>query len=544
MPGLPTNIKQAAIAKHLKNLSTPVAAVAEKLLLSTLESEYNLVKDEKRTEEEARNAAKKTEPVYFIVEEGKPIVRAKQVINAYQAEALEHFGLSGWKINYFWLIIWVVLISGIITIFTLIQRRVYPNFRRRDYILLWFLSLTTLILPTIFEHYHLRAANLALNLPAIALLTSSFYNPLLAISQVILLSFLMALNLESIPWSILIGSTVGALVAGGVAHHMRSREGMARLGVAIGLTQAGVYFCSQLLLTTLVTGTIDDNIEKIWQTLLPGAIIFGLAGLAWNIFALGISPYLERVFDLVTPIRLAELSNPNIPLLKQLATKTPGTFQHTMSVASLAEAAARELNCNVELTRAGTLYHDIGKMHDPLGFIENQKGGPNKHDQINDPYESVKIIKKHVSEGLVIARKHRLPKLIRDFIPEHQGTLLIAYFYHQAKEQAETQGKPPPLESDFRYPGPIPQSREAGIMMLADGCEAALRSLKDMNPQKALHVVTKILKARWQDGQLADSQLKYEELPRIADIFVEVWQQCNHKRISYPKEALEVKQNN
>ncbi|PJF38135.1 MAG: hypothetical protein CUN55_18550, partial [Phototrophicales bacterium] len=158
-------------------------------------------------------------------------------------------------------------------------------------------------------------------------------------------------------------------------------------------------------------------------------------------------------------------------------------------------------------------------------------------DQINDPYESVKIIKKHVSEGLVIARKHRLPKLIRDFIPEHQGTLLIAYFYHQAKEQAETQGKPPPLESDFRYPGPIPQSREAGIMMLADGCEAALRSLKDMNPQKALHVVTKILKARWQDGQLADSQLKYEELPRIADIFVEVWQQCNHKRISYPKEA-------
>ncbi|NES25296.1 MAG: HDIG domain-containing protein, partial [Symploca sp. SIO3E6] len=207
-------------------------------------------------------------------------------------------------------------------------------------------------------------------------------------------------------------------------------------------------------------------------------------------------------------------------------------------VASLAEAAARELHCNVELVRAGTLYHDIGKMHDPLGFIENQMGGPNKHDEINDPWKSAEIIKKHVSEGLVMARRHGLPQAIRDFIPEHQGTLLISYFYFQAQQQADQEGLPLVIEADFRYDGPIPQSRETGIVMLADACEAALRSLQDVTPETAFSMVKKILKARWQDNQLLDSGITREELPIIAEVFVRVWQQCNHKRIVYPKAAL------
>jgi hypothetical protein len=267
--------------------------------------------------------------------------------------------------------------------------------------------------------------------------------------------------------------------------------------------------------------------------------VYGVIGVAYCVVALGISPYLERFFDLVTPIRLAELSNPNRPLLKRLAIEAPGTFQHTMFVASLAEAAARELHCNVELVRAGTLYHDIGKMHDPQGFIENQMGGPNKHDQIKNPFSSAEIIKKHVSEGLAMARKYGLPKAIRDFIPEHQGTLLISYFYFQAKNQGEEKGFKSFNEEDFRYDGPIPQSRETGIVMLADGCEAALRSLKDATPDQALAMIQKIFKARWRDHQLAECGLKYEELPIIAKIFVQVWQQYNHQRIAYPKAALE-----
>ncbi|MGA9379986.1 MAG: HDIG domain-containing metalloprotein, partial [Phormidium sp.] len=273
---------------------------------------------------------------------------------------------------------------------------------------------------------------------------------------------------------------------------------------------------------------------SIWLAVLQEAAIYSLTGVAWSVVALGISPYLEQLFDLVTPVRLAELANPNRPLLKLLAEEAPGTFQHTLFVATLAEAAAKALDCNVELVRTGTLYHDIGKLHDPQGFIENQMGGPNKHDQINDPYFSAAIIKKHVTEGLVMARRYRLPKAIQAFIPEHQGTMQIAYFYYQAKQEA----KAPVDESFFRYAGPIPQSRETGVVMLADSCEADLRSLKDATYEEALAMVNKILKARWQDNQLVDSGLTRPEMSQIAEIFVQVWQQFHHKRIAYPKAAL------
>ena len=360
--------------------------------------------------------------------------------------------------------------------------------------------------------------------------SSSFYTSTLAISEVVLVTGLVMFSNQTLGSPYLRAGCVGGLIAAIFAGKLRSREELAKLGMMVGLSQAGVYLITNLILSA--------SPATIWSVILPDAIICGLFGVAWSIVAIGISPYLERFFDLITPIRLAELSNPNLPLLKRLATEAPGTFQHTMFVASLAEAAARELNCNVELVRAGTLYHDIGKMHDPLGFIENQMGGPNKHDEIDDPWVSAEIIKKHVSEGLVMARKYGLPKAIRDFIPEHQGNLLIAYFYYQAKQKAESEGTTV-LESDFRYVGPIPQSREAGIMMLADGCEAALRSLREATPKQALITVQKIFKSRWQDGQLMDSGLNYDELPIIAEVFVRVWQQFNHKRIAYPKGALE-----
>jgi len=155
------------------------------------------------------------------------------------------------------------------------------------------------------------------------------------------------------------------------------------------------------------------------------------------------------------------------------------------------------------------------------------------------PYASKTIIKKHVSEGLEMGRKYGLPQVVRDFIPEHQGTLLISYFYYQAKEAAEKAGQPPIAEADFRYDGPIPQSRETAIVMLADSAEAALRSLKEANTDTALVMVHRIFKARWRDNQLKDSGLKYEELPLIAEVFVRVWQQFHHQRIVYPKAALE-----
>ncbi|MEB3160400.1 MAG: HDIG domain-containing protein, partial [Synechocystis sp.] len=400
---------------------------------------------------------------------------------------------------------------------------VHRPLRRRDHILLCLLSISAPTLSLLDPYYA--------NLPAIGLLTSSFYGPTLAVTQVLLVGGLSAFAVETITWEYFLAGLSAALLAGVMAGRLRSRDDLAILGGGIGLMQGGVYFASYLILSASAT--------TIWYAVLPGAMVYGLLGTAWAIVAIGVSPYLERIFDVVTPIRLVELSNPNCPLLQRLAKEAPGTFQHTLFVACLAESAARELRCNVELVRAGTLYHDIGKMHDPLGFIENQMGGPNKHDQIADPYVSVDIIKKHVSEGLVMARRYGLPQVVRDFIPEHQGQMLISYFYLQAKDAAEKAGEHPLNEADFRYAGPIPQSRETGIVMLADSSEAALRSLKETNPEVAMGMINRIFKARWRDNQLKDSGLKYEELPIIAEVFVRVWQQFHHQRIAYPKAALE-----
>ena len=520
--GMPSNILEQAVATQLDpDIPKNTELLANNLLLEILEP--NLEEDKDATRNIAEKAAMAINTVIVEIEQGETIVEEGARISQADFVLLDGFKLSQRGINWDGLKLCATFVSFIVGIFLVIQRRVYTSIRHRDYLLLCLLSLSAPLL-SVFNFPHT-------SLPAIGLLVSSFYASSLAVCQVLLVAALVMFSNQAVTSSYLLAGCAGGLVAAIFAGRLRSREAIARLGIMVGVSQAAVYLISNLIASA--------SPATIWSAILPDASICGLFGIAWSVIAIGISPYLERFFDLVTPIRLAELSNPNLPLLKRLATEAPGTFQHTMFVASLAEAAARELNCNVELVRAGTLYHDVGKMHDPLGFIENQMGGPNKHDEIDDPWVSAEIIKNHVSEGLVMARKYGLPKAIRDFIPEHQGTLLIAYFYYQAKQKAEEKGITL-LESDFRYVGPIPQSREAGIMMLADGCEAALRSLRDATPKQALATVQKIFKSRWQDGQLLDSGLGYDELPIIADVFIRVWEQFNHKRIAYPKGALDI----
>ena len=521
--GMPSNLLEQSVTAQLNpEIPKKTELLASNLLLSILEP--NLEEDKEATRNIAEKAAMAINTVVVEIEEGETIVEQGARITQADFVLLDGFKLSRRGINWSGLQWSATFVSLMIGIFLLIQKRLYTSMRHRDYILLCLLSLSAPLL-SVFDFPHT-------SLPAIGLLVSSFYNPSLAVCQVVLVAGLVMFSNQALGSTYLLAGCAGGLIAAIFAGRLRSREAIARLGIMVGLSQAVVYLIANLILSATAT--------TIWSAILPDATICGLFGVGWSVVAIGISPYLERCFDLITPIRLAELSNPNLPLLKRLATEAPGTFQHTMFVASLGEAAARELNCNVELIRAGTLYHDIGKMHDPLGFIENQMGGPNKHDAIDDPWESAKIIKKHVTEGLVMARKYGLPKAIRDFIPQHQGTLLIAYFYYQAKQKAEQEGITI-SESDFRYVGPIPQSKEAGIMMLADACEAAMRSLLDVTPKQALATVQKIFKSRWQDGQLLDSGLSYDELPIIAEVFVRVWEQFNHKRIAYPKGALDLK---
>lgn len=524
VPGLPEEMKHRTVQFHLENhFPSEVVSVGVKLVLPFLKP--NLIVDQEKTSLRAEKAAQEVEPVVVSIRKNEVIVEAGEKISQGDFVLLDNFGLSRRSVNFTAILGTGVSVSASLIVFLAIADRIKKKLRKRDQVLLWLLSLSIPAISIVDVGYN--------SLPAVGFLISTFYGPTLAVTNVTLMTGLTLFQIEMVGWQYLIPSFASAILASLVASRLHSREELALLGAGVGLTQGSIYFIITLV-GSAAAGTV-------WYALLPGALWHGTVGLTYTILALGISPYLERFFDLITPIRLAELSNPNRPLLKRLATEAPGTFQHTMFVASLAEAAARRLHCNVELVRAGTLYHDIGKMHDPLGFIENQMGGPNKHDLINDPWKSAEIIKKHVSEGIIMAKKCGLPQAIRDFIPQHQGTLLISYFYFQARNQKENNPEIVLHESDFRYDGPIPQSRETGIVMLADGCEAALRSLKNATPDQAMAMVNKIFKARWRDHQLDDSGIKYEELPLIAEVFVSVWQQFNHQRIAYPKGALDMK---
>lgn len=517
-PGLPPSILQDAVSLQVQ-ISVPGEgeSLATKVLLVVLRP--NLQTDAEKTQQQAKLAAEQVPSVIKKVRRGEVIVKKGEKITQWTFDVLDYYHLNRREVNWLGLMGLAGLVSAAIGVFAWVERRVGSHLRASDRLLI---LLLTLSIPSV----------LAIGIPyatwiAIGLLLGSFYGGTLGVTVVGLLSLILPISIEISKIGLVAGAS-GGILSSYLAQRFKSREELALLGIVIALTQGSIY-----LILNLLAGAA---FVSAWYTVLQDALLFGLSGLAWSIIALGLSPYLEKLFDLITPIRLAELANPNRPLLKRLATETPGTFQHTLFVATLAETAAKKLRCNVELVRAGTLYHDIGKMHDPLGFIENQMGGPNKHEtEIKDPWKSAAIIKKHVTEGLMMAKKHSLPTAIQAFIPEHQGTMAIAYFYHQAQQIAKDNPSIIVDKADFCYDGPIPQSRETGIVMLADSCEAALRSLKDATAEQALNMLNNIIRGKWQEGQLVDSGLTREEMSKIALIFVEVWQQFHHKRIAYPK---------
>ena len=199
-------------------------------------------------------------------------------------------------------------------------------------------------------------------------------------------------------------------------------------------------------------------------------------------------------------------------------------------IAGLAEEGARAIQADIDLVRTGALYHDVGKLHGPQWFIENQGEGSNPHDALDDPAASALILQAHVDEGLKLARRYRLPRPLADFIPEHQGTLKMGYFLHQARQR-----DPSTPEQRFRYLGPTPRSRETAILMLADGCEAALRSLPPgTNEAEARQMVRRIVQARQAENQLVHSGISRAELELLIRAFVRVWKRMRHRRIPYP----------
>ncbi|PEN15052.1 metal-dependent phosphohydrolase [Longibacter salinarum] len=296
---------------------------------------------------------------------------------------------------------------------------------------------------------------------------------------------------------------------------------------------AGLVFLGYVLVivgTYLYLGTPTERLGR--------ELSYAAVGSSFTITAYLVLWILERTFDVTTDLTLLELSDTNRPLLKDLSLKAPGSFNHSLQVANLAEAAADRIGANALLTRVGALYHDIGKMKKPEYFVENQRAGANPHDKLK-PRMSALIIASHVKEGLDLAKKSNLPERVKNFIPTHHGTARIEYFYRKAVEQTGPEDSPV-LESEFRYPGPRPNSKETGILMLSDSVEAASRSLDDPTHNRLKSLIDLIFKERIEDGQLDDTGLTFRDLRQIKDTFLQMLLGIYHVRVKYPDQEEEM----
>ena len=267
-------------------------------------------------------------------------------------------------------------------------------------------------------------------------------------------------------------------------------------------------------------------------------LMFAAIGASFTITASLFLWALERTFDITTDLTLLELSDTNNRLLRDLSLRAPGSFNHSLQVANLAEAAADRIGADSLLTRVGALYHDIGKMLKPEYFVENQRAGVNPHDRLK-PRMSALIIASHVKEGIEMGKEYNLPERVLRFIPTHHGTARIEYFYQKAVGQSEQEGASPVLESEFRYPGPKPQSKETGILMLADSIEAASRSLDDPSRKQLKSLIDLIFRERIDDGQLNETNLTFQDLRLIKDTFLKMLLGIYHVRVKYPDQETE-----
>ena len=321
--------------------------------------------------------------------------------------------------------------------------------------------------------------------------------------------------------SVLMMTAIGGTAAIFLLRKNATRVFVLVTGLIVGAVNFAVLLCVGTLTSSDMSGVLADAARAVF-----GAVTSA-------VLCVGLQPMLEATFNLVTPAKLIELSNPNQPLLRRLMIETPGTYHHSMVVANLGEAAAEAVGANALLVRVGAYYHDIGKLVRPMYFKENQMG-ENPHDK-TDPRVSAAILTEHTRDGVELAKKHRLPEPIIDMIRQHHGDTPTMYFYAKTVKLV---GEENVDIRDFRYDGPKPQTAEAAILMLSDTVEAAVRSISDPTREKISEMIHKLVRGKMEDGQLDECTLTFRDIGRICTAFETVLQGVFHERIEYPNVNL------
>ncbi|MGB5134713.1 MAG: HDIG domain-containing metalloprotein [Prochlorococcaceae cyanobacterium] len=510
-PGVAEGQLLQAASMQLASLPKEARDVGARLLVHGLQGQSNLRSDPALSQRRIEALINQEGIPTINVKQGDLVVQQGERISPQAFDVLDYFGLVNRRPRPMaWLGHFLESLT-VCLVLVLLQRRWRPSLEPRQVML----SLAALLAVQGVNLWLGALASPMLLLVPPTLLLSQGLGSGCGLAWLAAATLLWPLPLSGVLGVRLLVAAATGTVAAMAADRQRSRAGLLQLAV---LLPAGAVLMQWLLLQGRgQPGQIDLVGEGL---MLAGLLMLGLL----------LAPLVETSFGLLTRARLLELADLERPLLRRLSCEAPGTFEHTLMIAGLAEEGARSIGADVDLVRTGALYHDVGKLHGPQWFIENQEGGRNPHDQLDDPFTSASILQAHVDEGLRLARRYRLPRPLADFIPEHQGTLKMGYFLHQARER-----NPAVPEELFRYRGPTPRSRETGILMLADGCEAALRSLPPTTTEaEAREMVRRILEARQRDGQLASSGLSRAELELLIRAFVRVWKRMRHRRIPYP----------
>jgi len=484
----------------------------------------SLFLNEEETEKRRQEAISSVKEVKRTIQKGQIIIRKGEIATSEDIAILNVLGLQNPEFNYI-NVIGIILITSILVILVVLYLSyfhpgIYGDINKL--MLLSIISIFTILLAKLIS----PVSGYIIPIAAASMLIAISLDTKIALLITVFLSFLL---------SFILGGDINyilfAVISGIVAIYSIRKATQRSSLIRAGLMVAGIN-----VITISALGLINNEgyyiilKEDLWGV---------LNGFLSVILTIGILPFLESFFDITTSFKLMELSNPNQPLLKKLIVEAPGTYHHSIVVGNLSETAAERIGGNGLLARVGSLYHDIGKIKRPYFFTENQEAYKNVHDDL-EPSLSALVIASHVKEGVELAKKHKLPKDIIDIISQHHGTGLITYFFHRAlKENGSSTDKI--AEENYRYSGPKPQTKEAGIILLADSLEAATRSLTNPTPTRIKTLVKEMIQKNLENGQLEECDLTLKDLNKIGDSFSRILIGMFHTRVEYPDEKLMVK---
>lgn len=522
----------------LQDAPTPVRRAALRFARKQLRA--NLTVNIAETEARRKSAWEAVKPVVITVKKGQRIIGDGELVTETHALVTRSLRAQTSELDLLQLQlggagIVALLVAGAWLFFSAALRQFRPSRRDAAFmgilaaVLLGGLHVWVLIADAVHDRYPaipIEALHFAFPVAAGAMLVRFVLSETSALFFAIIFSALAGILLGN-SLSFFLFALVSSMVAADRIARAKDRAGIFRAGLWTGGISFGLVVFSQLAAAKGLGS----------ETLVAGVFAFVAAAFVLPALVLALTPIAEGVFGYASDVKLLELANLNHPALKELVLNAPGTYHHSIVMGSLVESAAEAIGANPLLARSCAYYHDIGKGRNPAYFGENQKA-ENPHDKLAASMSAV-IIKRHVTEGLEMAREYKLPQRVADAIPEHHGTRLVGYFFHKAQKELEGREDGKPLdETMFRYPGPKPQSRETALVMIADACEAASRSMPEPTTDKLRALVQKMINLIFSEGQLDECDLTLKDLHLIAESFTRTLEGMYHARPQYPAGAV------